>query len=118
MFTLYYRHLLFLDLFCFMLTFPSFISFCAAVSLISFWWESGGEIQWNDAANFALDEGARKVAMSGSTYAMVASGIIFVLSFVAKDAINSAVETMVTSSRMALEIGMQKSFACCTSTVP
>lgn len=92
----------------------SLISFSACVSLISFWWESGGEIQWNDALSFALDEGARKVAMSGSTYAMVASASIFVLSIVTKDLVHIVMEAMVSSSKMLFELGTMISPARCT----
>lgn len=84
-------------------------TFAGAVALLSFFWESGGEIQWKDAAAFALDEGARKVAMSGSSNAMIASAGILLTSVVVKGVAHSLVELGVNSAKLQLELGEQLS---------
>ncbi|KHN95544.1 sulfatase domain-containing protein [Metarhizium album ARSEF 1941] len=63
----------------------------AASALVSFFCESGVEIRWADAASVAFDAGARKVASSGTTNALMACTAILVVAFFIQDVLHRAV---------------------------
>ena len=73
------------------------------MALLAFFVESGGEIQWTDALAFALDSGARKVAMSGSSKALAAVVAIVAIAFAIKDVVHRGVEEVFIWARAPIE---------------
>ncbi|ODA77234.1 hypothetical protein RJ55_06861 [Drechmeria coniospora] len=69
----------------------SLITFFAATSQLSFFWQTGGEIEWSDAASFALHGEGRKVLLSGSGTAIVVSGVILAISWTVQTMLYRAV---------------------------
>lgn len=67
----------------------------AATSQLSFFWQTGGEIEWADAAAFALHDEGRKVLMSGSGTALAIFSSIVVAAWLAKGILHRAVGGLV-----------------------
>ncbi|OAA38146.1 sulfatase domain-containing protein [Metarhizium rileyi] len=82
-------------------------TYVAAAALFSFFYETGGELQWADAVSFALDPGARKVASSGSSMAMIACIGILVVAFIIQDLLHSAVVAVLVKTRIQLDLILQ-----------
>ncbi|KAK4087679.1 hypothetical protein Purlil1_8010 [Purpureocillium lilacinum] len=69
----------------------------AATSQLSFWWQTGGDIEWADAAAFALHDEGRKVLMSGSGTAMAIGSAIVVVAWITKGVLSRFISAFVAS---------------------
>ncbi|UNI19245.1 hypothetical protein JDV02_005442 [Purpureocillium takamizusanense] len=69
----------------------------AATSQLSFWWQTGGDIEWADAAAFALHDEGRKVLMSGSGTAMAIGSAIVVAAWILKGILCRSISAFVAA---------------------
>ncbi|KAJ6445486.1 sulfatase domain-containingprotein [Purpureocillium lavendulum] len=67
----------------------------AATSQLSFWWQTGGDIEWADAAAFALHDEGRKVLMSGSSTALAIGSAIAVVAWITKGLLSRFISAFV-----------------------
>ncbi|ODA79316.1 hypothetical protein RJ55_04909 [Drechmeria coniospora] len=73
----------------------SLVTFGAATSKLSFFWQTGGEIDWSDTSSFAFTEEGLNVLLSGLSTAITVGAILFVISWIIKNLVNRAVATFI-----------------------
>lgn len=63
---------------------------------IAFYFETGGEIKWGAASNFAHDPTGYKLLLSGGLQALLVAFVIVVVARVVADALNSGTEALIS----------------------
>lgn len=84
----------------------SLVILCAASSQLGFFYETGNEIEWDDAVGFAHDAEGMKVLLSGAGAVVVSGILILVIAAFARAFLYRAVGTFLVGIGAPLVFGM------------
>ncbi|UNI17850.1 hypothetical protein JDV02_004164 [Purpureocillium takamizusanense] len=85
----------------------SLITFGAASSFWSFWWKTGGEIEWADVKSFASDAEGKKVLLSESCTALAFASVLLAVSWLAKGYVYALAAAFVSGAEAHITSGLR-----------